>query len=474
MSQPPALDTIQSHTLVINNTLPQVAARPHRVNITDRVVSKLFFVLLIIYVILYGRFITHGFHLGEFNNTYAVILIPIFLIDGFKSIVEVCMTGHFYTSTQDLEKVSVIIACKDGGSVLEATLTDLCRRFPKQNIIVASNGSTDSTCAIARRFGVQYLNIKEALGKVRSINSALTLIETPYTLIMDDDTLIKDAVIPTGALEAGYNAIAFRILPVREGWLSCLQLHEYRKTNDIGKRIQNKWGTVQNISGAIGLFTTRELKRQVTLHSGEFSGEDLQRTLLVHLAKDSKGVLLSDSIVYTEAPGTMQMWYSQRVFGWYPGLFANFLNFIRLMFGKKTRFSLRIDAFYNCIFVIALDILRAIALPVVIFYPWYFVVMYFTYIIFEFIFYVRMGRHEPLWVIFVYPFYGMMGLITRLVSFGVFVYRRLVVKLAGRTFLDDYRQAPAKIKMMSVVGVVLVYLFLFSIRFWWPLLKIYL
>jgi cellulose synthase/poly-beta-1,6-N-acetylglucosamine synthase-like glycosyltransferase len=434
-------------------------------NLNDRTISPIFFFLFVGYIVAYGLFISEGFHPTPFDLSYAVIIIPIFLIDCVRSMVELCVRSDFYPATQKLKRVTVVIACKDGNPVLSPTLEDLCRRFKPEQIIVASNGSTDNTCAIAKRYGVRFLNMKEALGKVRSINVALSLIETPYTLIMDDDTLIKDAIVPTSCLDDGFNAVAFRVLPVRKGWLTCLQLHEYRKSCDISKRAHNRWATVQNISGAIGLFKTHELLRQVVLHSGEFSGEDLQRTLLVHLSAQWRGVVLADSLVYTEAPSTLRSLYQQRVFGWFPGLYANFMYYFRLLFRKSTPISLRLDAFYNCILVVVLDVFRAIAFPIIIFYPWYFVVMYIVYVFLELITYHSLGHKEPAWIILVFPIYGLFGLLTRLAAIGVFIYRRTSVRIAHYSFLDDYRRASRFAKIGGILVATLVYVLLFSARF---------
>ena len=387
----------------------------------------------------------------HFDPTYAIIIIPIWLVDGFKVFLESFTRRSYRTSTEDLSKVTVVIACKDGDDVIEYALQSLLKRFKPEQVIVASNGSTDHTCLIVEHYNVRLLDIKEPVGKVRAINRALDLVTTPYVLIMDDDTLIEKAMIPTGLLDEGYEGVAFRVLVNKSNWLTQLQSFEYRKTTDLGKRYHNGKASVQNISGAVGLFSLKELRRQIKKHSGEFSGEDLQRTLLIHLAQDARGVVLTDSIVYTQPPITVNGLFKQRVFSWFPGLYANIKNYLKVMTRDQMPAPLRFDAFYNVFFVMFLDILRLLSLPILVLYPWYFVITYVTYGLLEAITYARTDKSEPYWVVIVYPIYGLFGFITRVCAFATFLYRRCAVKFANKKFLDDFRSVSPAYKYMAIL-----------------------
>lgn len=413
-----------------------------------------------LYIPLYGYLTMGGFSFGEFTPVYLIVLLPIWLVDGVKVSFESLIARQYKTAKEDITKVTVIIACKDGEEVIGDTLRSLKRKFPADQIIVASNGSTDKTCEIARSYGVVCLDFTQPLGKVRAINAALPHAKTPYVLLLDDDTLVAGATIPTGLLDDGYDAVAFRVLVKLDTWVSYLQLQEYRKSCDIGRRYHNKGGSVQCISGAIGLFRRETLVDQIGKHTGEFSGEDLQRTLLIHLATHftsrKRGVVLARSTVITKAPTTIGQLFKQRVFGWFPGLYANFPNFARILGYKRAPLALRLDALYNCLLVTPLDIFRILTLPVLIFRPWFFVVTYIAYVALECIPYVRSGRIEPVWVLLVYPFYGIFSLLTRICAGPVFFYRRLAVKMSRLQLLDDYRRSPAKVKWTSAMLISLV------------------
>ncbi len=421
----------------------------------DQLVGTITLPLLACYVLAFGIQDIHGFVLGNFNVGYLAIIIPIWIIDGARGILDIIFVGDYKPAKEDSKKVTVIIACKDGEQIIGSTLDDLKEKFKPRQIIVVVNGSTDKTAAVVRSHKVQCIEIKEPIGKVRAINAAVPTVKTPYILLLDDDTLLKGAVVPTELLDLGFTGVAFRVhVRKSKAWVTELQAHEYRKGSDVGKRRQNKRAAVQNISGAIGLYTKQELQRQIDLHTGEFAGEDLQRTMLLHQKKENQGVVLTDSIVFTEPPASLVQLYKQRVFGWFPGLYANLANFLKLMFGRNVPINLREDAFYNVVLVMGMDSIRILALPIMIFYPWYFVVMYVTYVLLESIAYLKVRRQESYWVVLIYPFFGLFGLITRFGAFSVFCYRRLIASFCRLQFRDDFRHASFGIKALSFIIVI--------------------
>lgn len=402
----------------------------------------------------------------KFSWVFLVMLIPVFLSDGLKTLMESFYPKKIFPGNENLSKVNVIIPTINGEKVVGKTIEDLLRRFPKESIIVSSNGSTDKTCEIARNFGVVLLENEEAIGKVEAINQALSLVKTQYVLIMDDDTLIGDAKIPTGELDDGREGVAFRVLPIKAGFYSFLQMHEYRKSMDVGRRFHNHTASVQNISGAIGLFRTKELMRQRDIHNGEFSGEDLQRTLLVHLDRKEKGgVIMSESVVETLVPDGFFSLFRQRVYGWYPGFLNNFTLYIKLMLKRETPFRLRFESFYNCIFLAFLDPLRLIALPVLIFTPSYFLFFYLVYLLIEIVPYLAMGKKEPAWILLFFPIYGILNFIARILSFGVFFYRRSAQYLRKTKQPDVYRNINNWQGALAFSCSLLIFITLFAIYY---------
>ena len=404
---------------------------------------------IFVYVFMYGLYLTDGFRDTDFNLLFLIVFIPIFFIDALKILVECNSPANFSKSAEETDKVTIIIPTMNGGDTLEKTLVNLLQKFAPQNIIVASNGSTDNTCDIARQYGVRLLDIPKPIGKIDAINTALPFVKTEYCMTMDDDVLIKSATIPTGLLKES-TGVAFRVMPIKTNWVTELQMHEYRKSMDVGKNFHNITKTVQNISGAIGLFHTKELLRQRELHTGEFSGEDLQRTLLIHLNEKNKGAILSQSIVLTDVPNTIVSLFKQRVFGWGPGLLNNLGNLFKLIFKKNVPFRLRYEAFYNIFLVIVMDPIRLIALPIIVYYPELALIVYLTYVAMEAVPYFKLKAKEPVWVLFAMPIYGLFMFIARITGTLVFLYRRTAVFISQKPRRDDYRTVSLTSRITSL------------------------
>src|SRR5262249_2539113 len=163
-------------------------------------------------------------------------------------------------------------------------------------------------------------------------------VQTPLTLLLDDDTRLGGARIPTSLItEDDYDAVAFHVLPDRRSragargntFLGHLQRYEYGQSMEIGKRFHGGTQSVSCVSGAIGLFRTAKLNQYHHQHTGVFQGEDLQRTI-IHLLNMDR-IVFANEAVWTVAPSTIGEWLRQRLFGWYPGLYTQLPNVLRLM-----------------------------------------------------------------------------------------------------------------------------------------------
>ncbi|MBP9686382.1 MAG: glycosyltransferase family 2 protein [Candidatus Doudnabacteria bacterium] len=417
--------------------------------VNDWLAAKFFLLVLVVYCVWYGFEVSHGwvFNLPNYQTLIQVLLLFAF-VDGLRCSIESLFPRTFVEASDETGDITVIIPTVNGEKVLPETIRDLVARFDRENIIVVSNGSMDRTAAVAQEFGVRVLDIKAPIGKVGAIHEGLSRVRTKYTMLIDDDTRLGVALFPMHALENGCEGVAFRVLPYVNDWITALQMYEYRKSMDLSKPHQNWSKTVQNVSGAVGVFHTTELTRQLDTHSGEFSGEDLQRTLLIHASAHTQGVVISDAVVFTEVPDSFRSLWKQRVLGWNPGMYANFGLYIKVLFAKHTPWLLRVDAFYNTVLVSGLDIFRLLLFPVVIFYPVVALLFYILYLLLELLPYVALGKTRgPLWVIFITPIYGMINFVARAAAAFVFTYRRLAVRFGGYAEKDDYRKAGVRVRL---------------------------
>lgn len=366
-------------------------------------------------------------------------LLTAFLIDGIKVIVESLNKPHKHKIKTEPEKVTVLIPCHNGADTIFETVQDIKKTLPEAGVIVADDASTDETAKLARSAGAKVFPLKENLGKVGAIHEALSVVSTPYVLVMDDDTRLGEAKVPTNLLK-DYDAVSFRVLPHGNSLLSHFQRHEYRKSMEIGRGFHAKTGTIPCVSGAVGLFRKEALLRQTDLHSGEFSGEDLQRTLLIHRHRNGRGVTFVDEEVYTHPPKTLSELYLQRVHGWWPGLWNNFHHFLHLAFAPKVNWRLRYDSLYT-LFLIVTDPFRILALPALFSSFSRFWTFYIFYVLLELIPYLRMGRREHIVVILLGPIYGIAQLFTRVVAFFAWIYRRVVAVSSRKRIPDSYKRA---------------------------------
>jgi hypothetical protein len=166
-------------------------------------------------------------------------------------------------------------------------------------------------------------------------------------------------------------------------------------------------------------------------HTTVFQGEDLQRTI-IHLLHQ-KRIVFANEPVWTVAPNNWRQWFRQRLFGWYPGFYHQFVNMFRLMFASGSGWRLRYEMAYN-VYTMICDPLKTWSMGAILLTPglrWWALVVYLLYLAFEVYSWwvVRVPgsrRHAPLRVLFVYPLYGALNTVLRTLSLPVWFYMRFV------------------------------------------------
>lgn len=317
----------------------------------------------------------------------------------------------------DPSKLTIIIACYNGEQIVGETIRQAAMHVPKNQILVISDASTDNTAAVSRSHGVDVHENTENLNKAFSISAAIHKIKTPYVLILDDDTLIGDTFIPTSLLDDGYSAVAFNVMPIYTGTLlNKLQIFEYRKSMTMGKSLRAKAGAVGNISGALGLYRTADLVDQVEKHSGQFGGEDQQRTALVHLeGLEGRGVTFTDHTVHTLAPATWKSFAKQRSMRWNLSLPELFVMYMKILVDPRFHFLLKAEKAYQ-IYLLMTDPLRMLFFWAIFIYPMQALILYLFYTCLVLAVWWKIGRKDPLHVVLVYPIFSMFESICRFVA----------------------------------------------------------
>ena len=359
----------------------------------------------------------------------SVVFVVLFcaLVDFMKLMIELLGRSEERRFTSDASRVTAVIPSRNGAARLPMTVAELRKFLPPERILVVDDASTDRTSAVATDLGCRVYRFERGKGKAAAVNFAVHRVGTPLTLLLDDDTRMGGARIPTSLLsEDGYDAAAFHVLPdrrSREGargnnFLGAIQRYEYGKSMEIGKRFHDVTESVSCISGAVGLFRTEDLHRHHHQHTGVFQAEDLQRTI-IHLLHRSR-IVFANEPVWTVAPSTWAQWLRQRLTGWYPGLYHQLANFIRLLFRPGVSWRLRYEMVYN-LYTVLSDPVKIWSMAVIAFTPslrWWGVVVYLTYLAFELYPYwvVRAPgerRRAPAPVLLLYPIYGALNTVLR-------------------------------------------------------------
>lgn len=316
----------------------------------------------------------------------------------------------------DPSKMSVLIACYNGEKVIGETLRQVLTKVPKEQIFVVSDASTDQTGVVIKKWGVNLIENEVNKNKALSISHAIEQIKTPYVLILDDDTHIENTLIPTSLIDEGYAAVAFNVMPEPHSSLvNRLQQFEYRKSMVLGKELRADVGAIGNVSGAIGLFRTDDLIAQIRKHSGQFRGEDQQRTMMVHLENTGKGIAYTSSTVLTEPPSTFQKLFRQRYGSWNCSTRETFFLCWKMILSPKLHYMLKLERAY-LIFILFTDPIRMLFFLSIIFYPLNFLILYGLYLFLETGCWLKTGRKDGFFVVVLTPFYGMFKTAARFVA----------------------------------------------------------
>jgi cellulose synthase/poly-beta-1,6-N-acetylglucosamine synthase-like glycosyltransferase len=362
------------------------------------------------------------------------------LVDFVKLLIELLGRSDDRRYRSDPVQVTAVIACRDGADLLPGTVAELAPQIPPARIMVIDDGGRDNTSEVALGLGCDVHRFESSRGKAAAINYAVFRVHTPYTLLLDDDTRMGNARIPTQLLDDDEcDAVAFHVLPDRRSrngsvgnnFLGHVQRYEYGKSMEIGKRFHDAAQSVSCISGAAGLFRTRDLNELHHEHTSVFQGEDLQRTI-IHLLH-GKRIVFANEPVWTVAPHRWGQWLRQRLFGWYPGFYHQLANMLRLMFAPHAGWRLRYEMAYN-VYTMISDPLKAWSLAIIAITPglrWWALVVYLLYLAFELYSWwvVRVPgsrSRAPVLVLLFYPLYGALNTVLRTLSVLVWFYLRFV------------------------------------------------
>ncbi len=175
------------------------------------------------------------------------------------------------TEYSQCPSVCVLLVGHNEGDTIAEALNSMWGLYPRLEMIVVDDGSTDGMAEIARQFasthaGVLVLSRDERSGKSSALNWGLRYTRAEIVICMDSDsrfseTAIWEIVQPfanpnVGAVSATVEAWnAFRNL------CTWLQAYEYRQTIFMGRQLAERLNTLAIVSGAFGAFRRELLER---------------------------------------------------------------------------------------------------------------------------------------------------------------------------------------------------------------------
>jgi cellulose synthase/poly-beta-1,6-N-acetylglucosamine synthase-like glycosyltransferase len=332
--------------------------------------------------------------LGVVTIVYLAVLSLLYGVFAFIGLRAVILDSRQTSDTElrDLmerdvfKPVSIIVpAYNEEGSIVAAVRSFVTLHYPKFEVIVVSDGSTDGTMdrlieafalveeprvwartlptqpvtRVMRSLRDPGLVVAEKAngGKADAVNAGINLARYPLIAPVDSDCLLDaeailratrnfvkdDSVIAVGgtvrplngATVTGGRATALR-MPSR--WVERLQIVEYARAFFLGRAGWSRMGALLIISGAFGIF-----RRDAVLNVGGFwtrtLGEDMELVMKLHKEHTRAGVpyrivFSPDPICWTEVPSDLRSLLGQRS-RWHRGLWTNLWRHKDMLFNPR-------------------------------------------------------------------------------------------------------------------------------------------
>jgi biofilm PGA synthesis N-glycosyltransferase PgaC len=221
------------------------------------------------------------------------------------------------------EGVTIVIAARNEEAGIGETIRHAARADydGPVTIMLADNGSTDATCLIARltaaAVGISLTIVHEPTpGKANALNHALRMVDTPYVVTVDADTLLHEQALrrlvsrlesapPDTVAVAG----AVMIRNSRQNLLTRMQEWDYFLGIAAVKRMQGLYQSTLVAQGAFSLYRTDELRRIGGWPDA--IGEDIVVTWRLMEAGD-RVLTEPTAVAFTDAPTRLTHFMRQR------------------------------------------------------------------------------------------------------------------------------------------------------------------
>ena len=220
--------------------------------------------------------------------------------------------------------ISILIPAYNEEKVIEKTIESALEiDYPKKEIIIIDDGSTDKTLLIARRFRRDNVKVlhKENSGKATALNYGINFAKGEIVTILDADTIagknsLKE-IVKVFESSSNIGGVAGNVkVRNKTNWLTWCQALEYVSGLQITRRAFDMFGAITIVPGAMGAFKTNILK-DTGGYDKDTIVEDFDATIKVlKSGQIIRGT--TKALGYTEVPEKIKEFVKQRN-RWYRG-----------------------------------------------------------------------------------------------------------------------------------------------------------
>jgi len=234
--------------------------------------------------------------------------------------------------------IAIVVPAHNEEKVIERCIEAILEiDYPKKEVIVVDDGSTDKTYRLATNYrakGVKVLRRDKAGGKSAALNTGILAAKGEIIITCDADSMIGRGALRKIAMrfqDPEVSAVAGNVKVLnRTNLVTNCQALEYLVNENIYRRVFDIFGVVPVVPGPLASFRKASLK-EIGFYDRDTLTEDFDIT--VKLLKTQKVVqALSDANVYTEAPSSWRDFIKQRT-RWNRGTFQTIMKH-RNVFGN--------------------------------------------------------------------------------------------------------------------------------------------